>query len=507
MERFEALQALKQSSTITIKMLNEKTTSFINKSQQLFINNEWIPSKSGKTFSSINPADGKVLTEIALAEKEDVNTAVQSARTAFNKTWSKLPPSKRGELLWKLADLIERDLEIFQQLETLDNGKPLDKAEYDVRGAINHFRYYAGWATKIEGSTIPVGSGKLVYTQKEPLGVVGLIVPWNFPLMIATWKLAPALACGNCCILKPAEQTPLTALYLGNLIKEAGFPEGVINIVTGPGLPTGDAITRHMDIDKVSFTGSTVVGRKIMEAAAQSNLKPVSLELGGKSPNVVFADADLDAVMQSVHWCSFYNTGQECTLGSRLYVQRAAYEKVIDNLKSSAEKLTIGNGLQNPDLGPMVSEQQLNRVLSHIQSGKSEGAELLTGGNRLDGKLSDGYFMSPTIFAHENDQLKIVQEEIFGPVVAVSPFDDLEEIIHRANDTKYGLAAAVWTKNLSKAHKFAQATQAGTVWINGFDMFDPAVPFGGFKESGMGKEMGKSAIDLYTKEKAVWVAF
>ena len=485
-------------------MLHTKTTSFINKSHQLFIKNEWITAKN--SFSSINPADGNVLTELALAEEEQVNIAVEAAREAYTQKWSKLAPAKRGEMIWKLADLIERDLEVLQQLETLDNGKPLNKAKYDVKGAIKHFRYYAGWASKIEGSTIPVGTNKLVYTQKEPYGVVGLIVPWNFPLMMAAWKLAPALACGNCCVLKPAEQTPLTALYLGELIVEAGFPAGVINILTGPGLPTGEAITRHMGIDKVSFTGSTAVGRKIMEAAAQSNLKPLSLELGGKSPNVVFDDADVEAVLRSVHWSSFYNTGQECTLGSRLYVQRGLYEQVVETLKSSAEKLTIGNGLNNPDLGPIVSEQQLKRVLSYIQIGQSEGAELVTGGHRLDGDLSNGYFMSPTIFAHQNDQLKIVQEEIFGPVVAVSPFGEFDEIIHRVNDTKYGLAAAVWTKDISKGHQFAQATQAGTVWINGYDLFDPAVPFGGFKESGMGKEMGRSAIDLYTREKAVWVA-
>jgi len=386
------------------------------------------------------------------------------------------------------------------------NRKPLAKAEYDVVGAINHFKYYSGWATKIEGATIPVSSDKLVYTKREPLGVVGLIVPWNFPLMMCAWKLAPALACGNCCVLKPAEQTPLTALYLGKLIQEAGFPEGVVNIVTGPGLPTGEAITSHMDIDKVSFTGSTAVGRRIMEAAAKSNLKKVSLELGGKSPNVIFDDADMAAVLGGVHWSSFYNTGQECTLGSRLFVQRSSFDEVINGLKANAEKLTIGNGLTSPDLGPMVSEKQMQSVLEYIKAGKSEGADLLSGGVRCSGGLSNGYFLPPTIFTHENDQFKIVKEEIFGPVVVVSPFDEFDEIVTRANDTKYGLAAAVWTKDISKAHRFANATKAGTVWINGYDMFDPAVPFGGFKESGMGKEMGKSAINLYTQEKTIWVA-
>ncbi len=486
--------------------LNAKTQQFLAQSQKLFINNEWISPNAKETLPVINPANGTQLTEIAIADKTAVDIAVSSARKAFQETWSSIAPSERAKLIWKLADLMERDKLVLEELETVDNGKPLDKAVYDIEGAIEHFRYYAGWATKIEGSSIPVGSDKLVYTRKEPLGVVGLIVPWNFPLMIAAWKLAPALACGNCCILKPAEQTSLTALYLGNLIQEAGFPAGVVNIVTGPGFPTGDAISRHPDIDKVSFTGSTAVGRKIMEASAQSNLKPVSLELGGKSPNVIFADAPLEKVLEEVAWCSFYNTGQECTLGSRLYVQRGLYQQVVDHLTASAQKLSIGNGLQNPDLGPMVSEQQLNRVLNYIKIGQTEGANLVIGGDRINGDLAKGYFLEPTIFTHENDQLQIVQEEIFGPVVAVSPFDTFDEIVHRANDTKYGLAAAVWTKDISKAHKFAHATQAGTIWINSYDLFDAAVPFGGFKESGIGKEMGKSAIDLYTKEKAVWVA-
>ena len=486
--------------------LNTKTQQFLAQSQKLFINNEWVSPTGKGTFPVINPANGTHLTKIALADKSDVDMAVSAARKAFQETWSTVTPSEKAKLIWKLADLMERDKQVLEELETLDNGKPLDKAVYDIAGAIEHFRYYAGWATKIEGSSIPVGSNKLVYTRKEPLGVVGLIVPWNFPLMIAVWKLAPALACGNCCVLKPAEQTSLTALYLGNLIQEAGFPAGVVNIVTGPGFPTGDAISRHPTIDKVSFTGSTAVGRKIMEASAQSNLKPVSLELGGKSPNVIFDDAPIESVLEGVHWCSFYNTGQECTLGSRLYVQRGLYQKVVDHLTASAKNLTIGNGLQNPDLGPMVSEQQLNRVLNYIKIGQTEGADLVMGGGRVNGDLAKGYFLEPTIFAHENDQLQIVQEEIFGPVVAVSPFDTFDEIVHRANDTKYGLAAAVWTKDISKAHKFANATQAGTVWINSYDLFDAAVPFGGFKESGIGKEMGKSAIDLYTKEKAVWVA-
>ena len=484
--------------------LSPITQSFLDQEKQLFINNEWVSSST--VFPSINPADGTELSQIALAEQSHVDAAVGAARHAFANTWSQVLPAERGRLMWKLADLIERDRQVLKELESLDNGKPLKKAGYDIAGVINHFRYYAGWATKIEGSSIPVGPNKVVYTRREPIGVVGLIVPWNFPLMIAAWKLAPALACGNCCILKPAEQTSLTAIYLGKLVVEAGFPAGVVNILTGPGLPTGDAIARHPNIDKVSFTGSTAVGRKIMEAAAQSNLKPVSLELGGKSPNVIFNDAPIETVLKAVHWCSFYNTGQECTLGSRLYIQNGIYQKVVDHLASSAKKLTIGNGLNNPDLGPMVSAQQLERVMNYISIGKNEGAELILGGQRLTEDLQNGYFLEPTIFAHQNDQLQIVRDEIFGPVVAVSSFDTFEEIVDRSNDTSYGLAAAVWTKDISRAHKYAHATNAGTVWINGYDLFDPSVPFGGFKESGIGKEMGKSAIDLYTKEKAIWVA-
>lgn len=490
-------------------MLTDKTTIFLEEPQKLFINNTWVEARSSDKIAVINPANGKTITTLSSATKEDVNDAVSSCRRAFESSWSKeITPAQKGQLLWKLADLIERDKLTLQELETLDNGKPLDKAAYDVESTINHFRYYAGWATKIEGSSIPVNSpNKLVYTKREALGVVGLIVPWNFPLMITAWKLAPALACGNCCVLKPAEQTSLTALYLAKLIKEAGFPTGAVNVVTGVGQTTGQAISEHMDIDKVSFTGSTAVGRKIMEAASKSNLKKVSLELGGKSPNVIFKDADLKNILPNLHWTGFYNTGQECTLGSRLYVERPIFEQVMETIQKNAEKLTIGDGLTNPDLGPIVSEQQLNSILKHVESGKNEGAELRTGGNRCEGDLANGYFLQPTLFTHENENLTIVKEEIFGPVVAAAPFDDFDEVVHKANDTKYGLVAAVWTQDISKALRFANQIDAGGVWVNGYDLFDPAVPFGGFKQSGNGKEMGKSAIELYTKEKAVWVAF
>ncbi|MCA0933646.1 aldehyde dehydrogenase family protein [Lutimonas saemankumensis] len=486
--------------------LNDCTIDFLDNPAKMLINGEWVSAQSGETFKTINPADGSFLNEIPLAGNADVNTAVNAAKKSFETVWNNTTtPADRASLLWKLADLMERDKQILMELETLDNGKPLEKARYDVDSAINHFRYYAGWATKIEGNTLPVGNDSIAYTKREPLGVTGLIVPWNFPLMIAAWKLAPALACGNCCVLKPAEQTSLSALYLGKLIEEAGFPNGVVNIVTGPGLPTGQAISSHMNIDKVSFTGSTKVGRQIMEAAAHSNLKKVSLELGGKSPNIIFEDANLDHVFESIVWSSFYNTGQECTLGSRIYVQRSIYQKVVDILKTKADSLKINKGMLNPDLGPMISESQLQTVLKYIDIGINEGAELITGGKRIQGELGNGYFIEPTIFAHQNDQLQIVQEEIFGPVVVISSFDTFDEVVARANDSIYGLAAAVWTNDISKAHRFANKVQSGTVWINGYDMFDPSVPFGGFKQSGIGKEMGKSAIELYTKEKTVWI--
>lgn len=488
------------------KDLTAKTRAFLSAPQRLLIENKWVQSASGTTFETLDPATGKVITTVPLAEEIDVDAAVAAARNAFRTQWKhRVGPAERGVLLWELARLMERDLQVFMELETMDNGKPLSKAKYDVTAAVDHLRYYAGWTTKITGSTIPVGTDKLVYTKKEPLGVVGLIVPWNFPLMIALWKLAPALACGNCCVLKPAEQTPLTTLYLGKLIIEAGFPPGVVNIVTGPGNPTGEAITRHLDIDKVSFTGSTAVGKKIMEAAAQTNLKKVSLELGGKSPNVIFEDADLDQVLDNLQWSSFYNTGQECTLGSRIYVQEPIFKETVDALKEKAERMSIGNGFCDVDLGPMVSEKQLHTVMDYIDSGKKEGATLVYGGNRLGDKLSKGYFLQPTLFTTQNDSIRIVREEIFGPVVVLSSFTDFEDAITKANATPYGLAAAVWTKDLSKAHRFANAIDAGTVWVNSYDLFDAAVPFGGFKQSGNGKEMGKNAIDLYTKEKAVWV--
>lgn len=488
--------------------LKKETEQFLAEPVKMLIDGEWVSASSGNTISTINPANGEVLTKVPLADKNDVDDAVRSARAAFNGKWTtSISPAKRGELMWRFADLLEENREHIAELETLDNGKPISEARLDVDASVNHFRYYAGWTTKIEGATIPVSvPNQLVYTKREPLGVIGLITPWNFPLSMAAWKLAPALACGNTVVIKPAIQTSLTTLKLGALFMEAGFPPGVVNVISGKGSLAGDVLTHHMDVDKIGFTGSTAVGKKIMEAAAKSNLKKVSLELGGKSPNVIFADADLNHVMDELHWCSFYNSGQECTSGSRLYVEESIIDKVVSGLKENAGNLTIGNGLTEVDLGPMISQQQMDTVLDYIESGKTEGAEVIAGGKRLGGDLSDGYFLSPTIFLHQKDDLKVVKEEIFGPVVTVSPFKNFDEITERSNDTPYGLAAAVWTNDIKKAHRFAHAVKAGTVWVNSYDQFDPAVPFGGYKQSGFGREMGKSAIELYTQEKAVWVA-
>jgi acyl-CoA reductase-like NAD-dependent aldehyde dehydrogenase len=488
--------------------LKKETVQFLAEPVKMLIDGEWVSASSGNTISTINPANGEVLTKVPLADKNDVDDAVRSARAAFNGKWTtSISPAKRGELMWRFADLLEENREHIAELETLDNGKPISEARLDVDASVNHFRYYAGWTTKIEGATIPVSvPNQLVYTKREPLGVIGLITPWNFPLSMAAWKLAPALACGNTVVIKPAIQTSLTTLKLGALFMEAGFPPGVVNVISGKGSLAGDVLTHHMDVDKIGFTGSTAVGKKIMEAAAKSNLKKVSLELGGKSPNVIFADADLNHVMDELHWCSFYNSGQECTSGSRLYVEESIIDKVVSGLKENAGNLTIGNGLTEVDLGPMISQQQMDTVLDYIESGKTEGAEVIAGGKRLGGDLSDGYFLSPTIFLHQKDDLKVVKEEIFGPVVTVSPFKNFDEITERSNDTPYGLAAAVWTNDIKKAHRFAHAVKAGTVWVNSYDQFDPAVPFGGYKQSGFGREMGKSAIELYTQEKAVWVA-
>lgn len=486
--------------------LNTKTLDFLNRAPKLFINNQWVDAKSNESFPSIDPGNGEELAQIAQASEADVNEAVGFARQFFEKKAGRIAPTERAKLLNKLADLMERDLLILQELESIDNGKPLDKAAYDVQGAIAHFRYYAGWADKIEGNQIPVSNPKtLVYTRKEALGVVGLIVPWNFPLMITAWKVAPALACGNAAILKPAEQTSLSALYLAELSLEAGFAAGWFQVLTGNG-EVGSMLSHHFDIDKISFTGSTSVGKKILAASATSNLKKTGLELGGKSPNIIFADADLKKVKASLVWSSFYNSGQECTLGSRIYVEESVAEEITQHLVESAKKLRLGYGLSNPDLGPLISEQQRDRVEKYINIGHKDGLCLVGGKRPQNPDLDKGFFLEPTVFQIQNQDSVLIQEEIFGPVVSISTFKTKEEALSMANNSIYGLAAAVWTQNLKTAHQFAHELKAGTVWLNGYDIFDAAVPFGGYKQSGIGREMGKNAIDLFTQEKAVWLA-
>lgn len=487
-----------------MKQLSDNTKSFLQSEKRLFINNEWVVSASGESFETVNPANGTVICRVAKAGASDVNAAVHAARKAYKETVRGMSPGKRAALMLRLAELLRRDVAILAEIECIDNGKPYKRALADVKSAIAHLQYYAGWADKMEASQIPVNDPSvLVYTRREALGVVALIVPWNFPLVMSIWKLAPALACGNCCILKPAQQTPLSALYLAELVREAGFPAGMVNVLTGDG-ETGALLSHHNDIDKIGFTGSTAVGKKILAASASSNLKKVSLELGGKSPNIIFADADMQKVRASLVWACFFNSGQECTLGSRVYVEASRFDEVVDGLSTDTRALKMGPGMTNPDLGPLISAQQLDRVQDYIRAGRTE-AELLLGGRRLEDDLADGYFVEPTIFAARNQQSTIVQEEIFGPVVTLTPFSDEDELLSMANGTRYGLASALWTQDVSRAHRIAHELQAGVVWINGYDMFHPAVPFGGYKESGMGREMGKSALDLYTQEKAVWV--
>lgn len=476
--------------------------------KKLFIGGEFVASASGKTFETIDPATGKAITSVYEADAEDVELAVQAAEKALAGAWAKVTPSERGRLLWKLADLMEEHAEALAQLETIDNGKPVTHARVaDIPLAIDHFRYYAGWSTKLAGEVInnSAGPNMLTYTRREPVGVVGQIIPWNFPLLLAAWKLGAALATGNAVILKSAEQTPLTAIYLAELIQQAGFPEGVVNIITGFGPTAGAAITNHPRIRKVAFTGSTEVGKLIMQQAA-GNLKRVSLELGGKSPNIIFPDADFSKAIPGALMGIFFNQGQVCCAGSQLFVHKKVYDNVLADMTSFASKMKQGNGLdESTEIGPLVSSEQFARVSGYLQKGHEEGATSLTGGAPLDGP---GYFVPPTIFADVNERMTIAREEIFGPVVAAMPFDDeaqIADVIRRANDTEYGLAAGVWTTDLRKAHKVAHALEAGTVWVNCYNALDAAVPFGGYKQSGYGREMGSYALDLYTQVKAVWV--
>jgi phenylacetaldehyde dehydrogenase len=486
--------------------LDDKVTTFVGKKQKMLINGKWVEAASGKTFPTYNPATGEVLSHVAEGDREDIDRAVKAARAAFETgPWSRISPSERGRMMWRLADLIEKHTEEFAQLESLDNGKPLKIARIaDLPLAVDHFRYYAGWATKIEGNTIPMGLARQgsyhAYTVREPVGVVGQIIPWNFPLLMAAWKLGPALATGCCVVLKPAEQTPLTALRLGELMQEAGFPDGVVNIVPGYGETAGAALAAHMDVDKIAFTGSTEVGKLIVHAAT-GNLKKVSLELGGKSPNIIMDDADLETAIPGASMAIFFNQGQCCCAGSRLFVEKKIFDKVVDGISQAASKIRVRPGLDpESDLGPLVSEEQLNRVCGYLESGIKEGAKATAGGSREGTK---GYFVKPTVLVNTNDNMKVVKEEIFGPVVTATPFSDMSEIVTRANDTVYGLAAGVWTRDVKKAHAVASKLKAGTVWINCYNVFDAALPFGGYKQSGWGREMGHEVLKNYTEVKSV----
>lgn len=497
---------------MTQSQVSSVTEQFVKKPHKMLIGGHWRSSASGNSFPVINPATGLVLTHVAEGEKEDINRAVAAARKAFEDgPWVRMSPSDRGRLLWKLADLIETHAEEFAEIESLDNGKPLSVARVvDVPLSADIFRYMAGWATKIEGRTMPFSSDFLAYTLREPVGVVGQIIPWNFPLLMAAWKLAPALATGCTVVLKPAEQTPLSALLLGELIQEAGFPDGVVNIVTGYGHTAGAALASHMDVDKIAFTGSTEVGKIIVHVAANSNLKKVSLELGGKSPNIVFADADLDLAIPGAANAIFFNHGQCCCAGSRLYVHEKIFDKVVAGVADIAGKIRLGSGLDPAtEMGPLVSEEQLNTVYNYVLSGVESGAEAAFCGSGENALNGSGYFINPTILTNVTEDMSVVKEEIFGPVVVAMPFSDISDeiaaIAKIANNTKYGLAAGIWTKDIAKAQLLARRIKAGTVWINCYNVFDASLPFGGYGESGWGREMGEEAIDLYTQTKAVTV--
>jgi len=497
-------------ATVLDYTVQEPVSAFLTKKRQLLIDGKWVDAASKKTFPVYEPATGEVIAHVAEGEKKDIDLAVKAARKAFESgPWPNMTPSQRGRLIWKLADLLEENLEEFAQLETLDNGKPLTVARgADLPLSVDLFRYMAGWATKISGETIPISVPYMpdaefhVYTLREPVGVVGQIIPWNFPLLMAAWKLGPALATGCTIVLKPAEQTPLTALRLGELFEEAGFPPGVLNIVTGFGEGAGAPLAEHPDVDKVAFTGSTEVG-KIITKAATGNLKKVSLELGGKSPAIVFSDADLAMAIPAVASAIFFNHGQCCCAGSRLYAHKSVFDKVVDGVSAEAQKIGLGPGMDPATgMGPLVSQEQMTKVIGYIDSGLSEGAKAVVGGGRKGNK---GYFVEPTVLVDTTPQMQVVQEEIFGPVVCVEPFDDdgIDRIAAEANNTSFGLAASIFTSNLSVAHKMARRIRAGTVWINSHNVFDAALPFGGYKQSGWGREMGKEALELYTQVKSV----
>jgi len=475
---------------------------------RLFINGEFVDARSGETFATVNPATEETITNVASAGAEDVDAAVQAARAQMEagSEWQKMKPRDRAKVMWRLADILSSRAEEIGRIETIDNGKPIFESQFvDTPAAAECLYYFAGWSGKVTGETIPVADSAFTYTLREPVGVVGAITPWNFPLMMAVWKIAPALACGNTIICKPASNTALSLLKFAEYAKEAGLPAGVLNVVPGRGSVVGNAIVDHPGIDAIAFTGSTEVGKQLMARAAKT-LKKVSLELGGKSPNVVFADADLDAAARGALNAIFYGKGEVCAAGSRLLVEEGAHEELMAKVIERANKMTAGDPLHpKTRLGAIVSKEQMDSVLSYIEAGKSDGAKLVAGGERADIGTGKGYFIKPTIFDDVTPEHRIAREEIFGPVLATLRFKDAEDAVKVGNNTVYGLAAAVWTRDVSKAHRIARAIKAGTVWVNTYNLYDPALPFGGFKESGFGRDQGRDALEKYTQTKSVWV--
>ena len=485
--------------------LNDEMMTAIDQ-KKLLIDNQWRESSSGKTMDVVNPATEEVIAQVASAGKDDVDAAVAAARAALNGPWGKMSARERGRLVSRLADRLLERVDEIARLETLHNGKPISESRnIEIPAAAECLEYFAGWADKVMGETIPVKGNYLAYTLREPIGVVAAIVPWNFPLLLAAWKVAPALACGNTVVLKPASQTPLTALALGEIAVEVGLPPGVLNVITGPGSSVGQAIVEHPGVDKIAFTGDTATGKAIMKSAADT-LKRITLELGGKSPNIVLPDADMEAAIRGATVGIFYGKGEVCAAGSRLLVDKSIKDEFMEKLAGRAKKMTAGDPMDpKTRFGALASKKQLETVLRYVETAKKEGAELVAGGARADIGTGKGYFVQPTVFDKVTPEMTIAREEIFGPVLATIEFADLDEAIARANDSQYGLAAAVWTRDIKKAHYVARKLQAGTVWVNTYNVYDTAAPFGGYKASGFGREMSSHALEHYTQVKTVWV--